>query len=298
MDWFILAAKAPNPFAAALMAIVFFLICAAIFFYFGVRSYLNRKKIGSIPTSKANAVAPGLVELTGIAKSIDSNLRSPIFGKECVWYRTTIERTLKGRRTSFWREFEYARKEHPQFLLEDDSGLILVDSTGAENKVSYQVYSETGPQEKLSESCKKYLDETLGNPESKSEKYHYSSFLPVSAEYMITERIIESGRQLYVMGTARMPNFQLPRGLASNFYIGRGDVDETFIIAESKEKTLGGNSIGILLGLGGAIGMVFALLYALVAGQALVSIILFLLMLSALAFVSLRLLKKSQSALH
>jgi len=288
MDWFILAVQPTNPLAIALVAIILFLVCAAIFFYFGVRSYLTKKKIEITPTSKANAAAPGLVELTGMAKSTDSSLRSPIFGKECAYYRTTIERFIRGK-GAHWREYEYARKEsNPRFLLRDESGLILIDSAGAEKKVSYQVYSERGTQDKLSEPCRKYLDETLGNPESRSLKYghfaHSFSLWPV--EYRITEYIIEPGHQLYVLGTAKIPDFQLPPDLASDLYVCKGDADKTFIIAESSEKNaIGSSNTRILMGAGGAVGMVVAVLYALVGGQAVISIILFFMMLAAIAVV-------------
>lgn len=286
MDWFILAIKISNPFAVALVAILLFLVSAAAFFYFGVRSYQNKKTIEITPTSKANAVAPGLVELTGIAKSADDGLRSPIFGKECAYYRTTIERYIPGK-GAHWKEYEYARKESgPRFLLRDDSGLILIDSTGAESKVSYQIYSEMDIQENLSEPCRKYLEETLNNPESKSAKYmHFSLFQLWPTKYRITEYVIEPGHQLYVLGTAKIPDFQLPPGLTSDMYVCKGD-GNAFIIAESSEKNaIGSSNTGMLIGAGGAVGMVLSVFYALVSGQAVMSLIMFFLMLVLLALV-------------
>lgn len=287
MNWFILAVQPTNPLVIAMVAILLFLVCAAIFFYFGVRSYLNKRKMEITPTSKANAVAPGLVELTGIAKSVDGNQRSPIFGKECAYYKTIIERFTSGK-GAHWKEYEYARKEsNPRFLLRDESGLIMIDSTGAEKNISYQIYSERGVPEKLSEPCKKYLDETLNNPESQGAKYrHVSLFSFRPTEYRITEYILEPGHQLYALGTAKIPDFQLPPGLASDLYICKGDADKTFIIAESSEKNaLGSSNIGILAGAGGAIGMLVSVLYALVGGQAVISIILLFMMLAAIAAV-------------
>ncbi|MCX6768279.1 MAG: GIDE domain-containing protein [Candidatus Micrarchaeota archaeon] len=282
MDWFILAIKVSNPFAVALVAILLFLVSAVAFFYFGVRSYQNKKTIEITPTSKANAVVPGLVELSGIAKAVDSNLCSPIFGKECVYYRIIIEKLIKGK-SAHWKEYEYARRESsPRFLLRDDSGLILIDSSGADNKLTYQEYSERGTPETLSEPCKKYLEETLKNPQSESMKY--LSFWP-SEDYRITETIIEPGHKLYVLGTAKIPDFQLPPGLTSDMYICKGD-GNAFIIAESSEKNaIGSSNTGMLIGAGGAVGMILSVFYALVSGQAVMSIIMFFMMLVLLALV-------------
>ena len=85
--------------------------------------------IGGTPTSKIASAAQGYVELVGRAVAHPGGaLRSRYALLPCVWFQYTIE---QRERDGKWHHVESGRSED-SFLLDDGSGLCLIDPDNAE----------------------------------------------------------------------------------------------------------------------------------------------------------------------
>lgn len=86
------------------------------------------RAIADTPTSRIVSAAQGYVELLGIGKSLAGlPLHGPLNGLPCLWYRYKVER----RRDDKWH-LESSGESTDSFLLDDGSGVCVVDPEGAE----------------------------------------------------------------------------------------------------------------------------------------------------------------------
>lgn len=122
------------PWIGSLLA----LACAAL----ALRSNARKRLIQSLPTSRADGVFMGLVELNGTAESTDP-LHSHLAEVPCVhytwkveeeWRRTSVSLDSKGRPTTKteqgWNTVASGTGTQP-FYLRDSSGAVLVHPQGA-----------------------------------------------------------------------------------------------------------------------------------------------------------------------
>ena len=85
--------------------------------------------IGTTPTSKIASAAQGYVELIGRALPHPAGALSSRFAQlPCVWYEYTVE---QRERDGKWHRIESGRSDD-SFLLDDGSGLCLIDPENAE----------------------------------------------------------------------------------------------------------------------------------------------------------------------
>jgi len=260
------------PWLAALGLIAVFLLGAFLFIK-GIKLHLTKKDLENIPTVKANAVAAGVVELSGKAKPIISGTISPIFGIPCAYCKTVLEKSYETPDSSDWRVIKQSVMETgAKFLLEDESGAILIDSKDADMQIS-SPKEEKAERQAFSGKQKDYLEKVMA---SLSETDMYYSRLPAD-RFRIREYLIEPGKQVYVFGTAKMHEEQLPPGLANDLVICKGGSGKLFVISDSPEKSVSrnfgvrGNSYAIM---GGA-SMMLALVAGLIAKQEILSFVFF-----------------------
>lgn len=106
---------------------------AAAAFWFIWNRWRRARLIDDVPTAKIRSAAQGYTELHGRAVFAEGfTTASPLTGTSCLWYRFKIERRGRdgrGRRT--WRMLHTGSSDTP-FLLDDDTGLCLIDPRGAE----------------------------------------------------------------------------------------------------------------------------------------------------------------------
>jgi hypothetical protein len=77
-------------------------------------------------TSKVASAAKGFVELSGIARALNSEvLRDPIAGKPCVWYHFETEERKRWGKNSDWRVTNSATSARP-FVLDDGTALCAI----------------------------------------------------------------------------------------------------------------------------------------------------------------------------
>ncbi|MBP7950429.1 MAG: LemA family protein, partial [Verrucomicrobiales bacterium] len=139
-------------------------LLAALCLWRSHKSNARRRLIGNLPTSKAQGVFVGLVELKGTAES-ESPLRSFLAEQECVLYRFFVSekwqrqvteeyvdqqgrRQTRLRTESGWTTVLQGGEDTP-FYLHDDTGVVLVRPEGAEIR-PLTLFSQTcGPDDPL-----------------------------------------------------------------------------------------------------------------------------------------------------
>lgn len=101
------------------------------------RGFYRRRLIEDMPTSKARSAAQGYVELEGRGQLMDgAPIVAPLSGLPCVWFRYKVEEQVtvhnpKGPDQHHWRVVQQGESEET-FWLEDDTGRVVVDPSGAE----------------------------------------------------------------------------------------------------------------------------------------------------------------------
>jgi len=80
------------------------------------------------PTSKIASAHQGYVEVVGAARLGDASYVAPLTGRQCVWYRFRVEK--KGSKNK-WVTEQSGCSDTP-FLVDDDSGVAVVDARQAE----------------------------------------------------------------------------------------------------------------------------------------------------------------------
>jgi len=148
----------------------------------GVLQLLRKREIEDYPTSRARSVSMGKVEICGAARPAVP-MRSPWGGLECVWFRwTQMDRVTTADGKNQWQIVGRGDSGDLPFLVEDESGRVLVDPAGAELHVSNRNTIQGS-----------YIRVIRGAPTA----------IPLGADTKIIEETVPAGRRLYVLGTAR-----------------------------------------------------------------------------------------------
>ncbi|MFT7234535.1 MAG: hypothetical protein ACI9QV_000097, partial [Methylophagaceae bacterium] len=121
----------------------FLMVCTVNAFSRMSRRLHQAKKIANVPTAKIRSASQGYVELSGIAKLMESPLIvSPLTGKSCVWYRYKVEEKIntsltKDNYSSEWRGVKQGLSEE-LFLLEDKIVRCIIDLDDADVYICYE----------------------------------------------------------------------------------------------------------------------------------------------------------------
>lgn len=115
------------------LLVAFLAVLAVGAFWFVWNRWRRARLIDDVPTAKIRSAAQGYTELHGRAV-FDSRYAtvSPLTGTPCLWYRFKIERRsrdVRGRQR--WQTLHRGSSD-TGFLMEDDTGLCLIDPRGAE----------------------------------------------------------------------------------------------------------------------------------------------------------------------
>jgi len=155
-----------------------------ISFYFFARKWKYWRLIQDTPTSRLRSAHQGFVEIEGKGRfSGDHAIYAPLSNHRCLWFKSVIEckSVLKSRNA--WR-IVYQNKSESPFLLDDGTGICLVDPRGAEivsnEKLVWYGNTEWPIRTGIMDSAPFAM--SLNN------SYRYS------------ERLILPGQRLYVLG--------------------------------------------------------------------------------------------------
>ncbi|WP_419468728.1 GIDE domain-containing protein [Aquipseudomonas alcaligenes] len=140
------------------------------------------------PTSKIRSAAQGYVELYGVLDELpDGQLRAPLTGTPCLWWRFKIEEYDDDGKRKRWRVIESGVSE-ALVRLKDATGECLINPKGAEVRPSTrQVWSG-------SERHPRGLSDSVGL---------LGMLFSAGSQYRYTEERLHAGQPLYAIGDFR-----------------------------------------------------------------------------------------------
>jgi hypothetical protein len=159
-------------------------------FLSGFRTWRQLRLIADTPTSKARSLALGRVELHGRAQG-KGELLAPLTGASCVYYRFLVEQEVRSGRRRRWRTVAAGSSEAWPFYLEDETGRVLVDPTGARVELERDFSATDPPLEgPLAVFAAEHGIETRG-------------FLGLGRRTRFAEWRLAPGEEIYVLGVAQ-----------------------------------------------------------------------------------------------
>ncbi len=103
-------------------------LIATISLFAWMSAYRRQRAVADTPTSKIASAAQGYAEFVGRGRPLAGTpLLAPLTGLPCLWFRYRVE----VRRNDHWRTEESGESD-ASFLLDDGTGICLVDPEGAE----------------------------------------------------------------------------------------------------------------------------------------------------------------------
>ncbi len=201
------------------------------FFYKGFVWQKQKQVIENLPTSKIRSLAMGLVEVSGkaVLKPDGVKLKSPFTNKPCVYYKYMIEEYRKQGKNSSWAVIG-SGKDYSKFYLQDDTGKVLVNPTGANIDIPHDniFTSNIGKEPPL--SVKNFINK---------QNIRHESWLGINKRMRYTEWFIEPGDNIYIIGTAD-DNPELEEGTAQHnvddIMIQKGSNNPFYYISDKGEK--------------------------------------------------------------
>ena len=160
-------------------------------FYKGIKWMRQKRLIENIPTSKIRSLAMGLAEVFGEALPAGKEiLKSPFSGKDCVYYRYTVEEYRSSGKHRSWATIDKGNSRE-RFFLKDSTGQVLVDPDGA--KVDIPMDFEYRPSGKIPERIKEFAEKS---------GLRYKNVLGFNKNMRFREYFIQPGENVYILGTA------------------------------------------------------------------------------------------------
>lgn len=127
------------------LPLVFGFVIGLVLFAYGFQQLRLKQRIENTPTSKVRSIAMGPVEVSGsVLPSFQGTLEAPFTGSPCVYYRYSVEEYKKSGKNSSWVTID-SGKDSRLFYVKDDTGEVLVDSTGADVDLP-PVFNQSGTQ--------------------------------------------------------------------------------------------------------------------------------------------------------
>lgn len=199
-------------------------------FFSGLLSLKRKMLIENTPTSKIRSLAMGLVEVYGeVVPTQGKILKSPFSNTDCVYCKYTIEEYRSSGKSHYWavvNSGEYGT----YFFLRDDTGVVLVNPTGAEVDIPMDFEYDSSLGKDPPEQVKQFL---------RSNGLSFEGFLGINKTMRYREYLIVPREKLYVMGTAGDNPFvedaTAVQGVA-DIMIPRGGHEKIYYIADKPEK--------------------------------------------------------------
>jgi len=167
--------------------------------YKAIRNTRRARLLARLPWSKIGQLQPGPVKVQGRALAVGGTLRSPLSGRECVYYHFQVqEKRQRGgpfppTRGAYWKTVINDVQDVP-WALHDGTGSATVRLDSAELMLDPDADERSG----FLNSARPELEETL------RQRYGHSSVgLIFNRALDYSETRIEEGDALVVLGTAR-----------------------------------------------------------------------------------------------
>jgi len=158
-------------------------------FYRGFRLLQRKRLILNTPASKIRSASMGLVEVNGLATG-PYVINSPLKQINCYYYRSVAWEYQRRGKNSEWVKVA-EETLHVPFYMDDGSGKLLVDPTGAEMDLHCDMHEEYN------------RSVLLGGPEMPGSVYSFLSRHGVDSarRIKVEERCISPKNPLFVLGT-------------------------------------------------------------------------------------------------
>jgi E3 ubiquitin ligase len=103
-----------------------------------------RRQLRKAPTKRIAELGDDeLGKVVGRARGLDEMLAAPLTGRHCVYFVATVEEHRSSGKSSHWKTVIREARGVP-FMLEDDSGRAIVDSTAARIAIDFDGKSQSG----------------------------------------------------------------------------------------------------------------------------------------------------------
>lgn len=200
-------------------------------FALGFIFFRKKRLIENTPTSKIRSIAMGLVEICGQVIPIKERIfKSPFTNKECVYYQFTIEEYQSSGKNSHWVTIKKG-VERDLFYLKDDTGMVLIDPTGATIEAKKDFEYQSGLGKDPPEQVIRFLN---------TNNLAYEGFFGLNKTMRYRESIIIPGDTLYIMGTADENPFNKKRteDHVDSIIIQKGKYEQQYYISDKSEKQI------------------------------------------------------------
>lgn len=172
----------------------------------------------------------GFAEVCGRARvAFEKTLQSPFTAQPCLFYRYEIEEYRRGHRSSHWKTVKEGRAGIP-FFLEDDTGTVLVDPTGADLDLSSDGTYYSGAANTAADVIQEFCTRMgVGS----------RNFLGFQKKMRYTESFVAPGDTIYVLGEVG-DNPYVAEGTGvkneADLMIHKGPSVPTYFISDRSEK--------------------------------------------------------------
>lgn len=207
----------------------------------------------SRPNSVLEATQGGPIELRGTANPAGGTLRSPFTDTPCLAYEYEVEEEYSTKNGTSWRTIDSGDRFVP-FRLADDSGSVLIEPPGASVRLTAEdrvtVEGGTEPPAAIQRFIEANEDVDCQNTSMDLRIFE----LRTGSDRRFTERRLDVGEEVHVLGTARHDTTVSRRAGEVNAAVG---IDEAalsddrwvrlrhrlfgypFVISDRSERSLG-----------------------------------------------------------
>ncbi|WP_440763616.1 GIDE domain-containing protein [Natronorubrum sp. DTA7] len=255
---------------------------AVAFCWYGIGELrLANRILRSRPDSVLDTTDGGRIELRGTARPVDDGrrCRAPLSDTPCLAYEYEIERYSSSKNGSNWSTID-ADEGYVPFLLEDDSGNVLIEPPGADLRLETDNRITVDAGTEPPSTIARFIEDTDAIDDQATGSDRGILDRLTDSDRRFTERLLVPDEEVHVLGTARYDTTVSSAPGQVNAAVG---VDEAayadsrwlrlrhalfgdpFIISDSTERRLGlrAGAQGLLtLGIG-ALAAVIAVSWAL-----------------------------------
>ena len=162
------------------------LLALAFLLYRIVRNHRQFRLVDDTPTSRIASAAQGQVELKGLGEWMPgSQIHSPFSQQRCLWYQCTMEQRRQLNDDRAWIHVSTQTSDE-LFHLQDDSGVCVIDPTGAQ--VIPSVHREW------------YGRNANDRAYASRGKHRWAGWIPGGGRYRFNERLIGVADPIYALG--------------------------------------------------------------------------------------------------
>ena len=188
----------------------------------------KRQLIENTPTSKIRSLAMGPAEVAG--RSVPRTLfKSWLSSQDCMYCHVMVEEEHRSKNSTYWvKVFDKASTE--RFFIEDETGKVMVDPTGAELDLKQSYFEVSGFGKIFNQATTDFMS---SNGVKEKALFNF-----MNRKMRVTEWVIQPGIPLYVLGVAG-DNPEVEEGTAVEGYkdiMIQAQQGQKYMISDKSEK--------------------------------------------------------------